>query len=415
MAVVGVAALLAACGGDDSSAKDGTSATSDGGSGPKGDPIQIGAALELTGANSILGLDAQDGAKLAVKELNDDGGVLGRPLRLKVVDNETKPDTATEVATRLVEDDGIVMLLNAVSSATALAISNTVSKPNDLLLMNAIASANQLVVENFQPNIFSLAPNSIMESRTHAARVCAMGVHSVATVAADYAAGHANTDVFVQYIKDNCPSVKITSSQFHPLTETDYSSYVNRLLSEKPELIYYLHVGDALINFTKTAKSAGLLDQTKVMGFYDTTSLGALGADIPVGNIGMGRAPFYALDGAAAKDAVERFHTEYGHYPSEWALSEYDAVMVWAAAVEKAGDTDVADVSAALLKDTFTTTRGDVTFRSIDHQASVPVFFGTIAASIPTYDIPGWTDVEKVDTTKYMPAEAEVNQRRGSS
>ena len=77
---------------------------------PSGEPIKIGYLATLTGDGSTWGQHERDGALLAVKELNEAGGVLGRPLELVYYDVRGRQEDAIQAARRLVHEDKVVAM-----------------------------------------------------------------------------------------------------------------------------------------------------------------------------------------------------------------------------------------------------------------------------------------------------------------
>lgn len=138
MLLVVLAMLAAACGGggvesggtgtegdaaavEESAAAEGTAEA--GGAAAEGEPIVIGMATSLSGSIALFGEANRNGAQLAVDELNEAGGVLGRPLELIVRDDQAQPEEGVSIARDLIIDDGVSALLGPVSSGVALAIS----------------------------------------------------------------------------------------------------------------------------------------------------------------------------------------------------------------------------------------------------------------------------------------------------
>src|SRR5574341_1370761 len=87
----------------------------------EGEPIKVGGGFGLTGAMSSLDVPASNGAMLAAKEINEAGGVLGRPLELIVRDSKTEPDTTAQIAKQFVEEDEVVAAIGFTDSDSALA------------------------------------------------------------------------------------------------------------------------------------------------------------------------------------------------------------------------------------------------------------------------------------------------------
>src|SRR5215217_7721049 len=88
---------------------------------PSGDPIKIGSPYNLTGGYASIDNPAANGSKLAVKEINEAGGVLGRPLQIIIEDGRTDVPTITSVAKKLVEEDGVNVMAGLTDTSFMLA------------------------------------------------------------------------------------------------------------------------------------------------------------------------------------------------------------------------------------------------------------------------------------------------------
>lgn len=134
LALLAVLALvLAACGGDDSTdttadggtdttADGGTDTTADGGSdttagaGADGEPIVFATSLPLTGEFSGVGSKHRDGYQFCVDEINERGGLVGRPVELLVEDNRSDTEVVVTQTERFISVDGADVLFGTFSS-----------------------------------------------------------------------------------------------------------------------------------------------------------------------------------------------------------------------------------------------------------------------------------------------------------
>jgi branched-chain amino acid transport system substrate-binding protein len=391
-----------------SAAKTNTSAAKESG------PIKIGTAIDLSGPVAGTGKDALAGMQFAVDALNAAKGVLGRKVDFIVRDNQSLPQVAVEEATQLVETDKVVALMAPAGSAASLAVSTQVSKPLKVPMFTHSSNDGALTVKQFQPYIFSLGPNALMESNAQAKALSSEKFVTYGLIAADYAGGHSNIDAFKAALQKDNPNVKFTVELYPPLGETDYTSYINRLLTAKPDFVFSVLYGGDLIAFTKQAKAVGFFDKIPFTSLYDSTTLKALGADAPVGTRGYGRAPFFAVKTPQADKFVQDFKAKTGNYPSDWTIMGYDALMTWDQGVEAAGTTNADALVAALETTTIKTLRGDVLLRKVDHQANVPEYYGTITKPDPTYGgQPIWSNVHEIPGNAIIPSAAEVLKLRG--
>jgi branched-chain amino acid transport system substrate-binding protein len=410
--LLSLAIVSAACGNDD---KDDNSSGSTGTTAAKeaGPPIKLGSAIDISGPVAATGKDALAGMQFAVDELNAGKGVLGRKVDFITRDNQSKPEVAVEEARKLVEEDKVVALMAPASSAAALAVSTSVAKPLKTPMFTHSSNTDALTVKQFHPYIFSLGPNSLMESNAQAKALSKEKYVKYGLIAADYEGGHANIETFKEYIKKYNPNVSFSVEVFPPLGEKDYTSYINKIIAAKPDFVFSVLFGGDLIAFTKQAKAVGFFGKVPFTSLYDSTTLKALGADAPEGTRGYGRAPFFAVKTSQAEQFVKDFKAKTGNYPSDWSVMGYDVVMAWAQGVEAAGKTDADAVVAALETTKVKTLRGEVTLRKVDHQADVPEYYGTITKPDATYGFPIWSNAQEIPGADIILPEADVLKRRG--
>src|ERR1700694_2973397 len=98
--------------------------------------IKIGYPMPLSGPASVYGVAVVKGAEIAVKEMNERGGVLGRKLELLTRDSKASADEAVRLARELIIKDSVDFLSGTLTSAEA-AAGSTIPKENKLVLMAA--------------------------------------------------------------------------------------------------------------------------------------------------------------------------------------------------------------------------------------------------------------------------------------
>ncbi|WP_043496814.1 amino acid ABC transporter substrate-binding protein [Georgenia sp. SUBG003] len=152
MVAVGAGALLlAACGGSGSS---GGSAT--GGGGGEEDPIVIGISLPLTGDFAEPGKGVQRGYETWAKVVNDNGGLLGRQVELKILDDASDASRVVSDYESLIAQDGVDLVFGPFSTRLVVPASRVASEYGMLFVEPAAAAAE--VFENGFENIFYAAP-----------------------------------------------------------------------------------------------------------------------------------------------------------------------------------------------------------------------------------------------------------------
>ena len=151
----------------------------------------------------------------------------------------------------------------------------------------------------------------------------------------------------------------------------------------------------------------GLFPGIPLIGLFDYDLFKGLGEDMMPNLYGFDRAPFYALNNPQMKAFVKKFRTRTGEYPSSWAVTVYDGLMVLKKAVEKAKSLETEKVIDALEGMQWDSLRGPLYIRPFDHMANGGIYFG-ITYKDPKYPfytmkdiiyIPGqdvWHSVEEI-------------------
>ncbi|MFA9444206.1 ABC transporter substrate-binding protein [Egicoccus sp. AB-alg6-2] len=401
--------------GTEPAGEDGADADTDADAGtadaPEGDPLRIGMATSLSGSIALFGVANQNGAQLAVDQLNASGGVLGRPVELIVRDDQARPEEGAALARDLILSEGVDVLLGPVSSGVALAITE-VSEERKVPFITHTANTSALMVEQFQPYMVSVVPNTYMEARAQGVDLADEPYTRWATIAPNYEFGQRQTQTFVDTITAENDQVEIIAQQFPELGEADLRPFITALISSDPEAVYSpLFAGD-LITFTRQAADLGFFEQVEFTALYETDALEELRDEVDLEGVrGYSRCPF-TIDNDQMRDFVDAYQQAHDRVPSDWACMAYDAVMLWAQVAEAAGTED-ADAFVETVEDfSFTGLRGETHIRGIDHQAAVPSYIGRL-----TFDdelgFYVYTDLQTVPAEDIWLSEDEVTELRG--
>lgn len=398
-----------AAGGTEPAAGDGETA-GDGGA-AEGEPLRIGMATTLSGSIALFGVANQNGAQLAVDQLNEAGGVLGRPVELIVRDDQAEPEEGSALARDLIISEDVDVLLGPVSSGVALAITE-VAKERKVPFIVHTSNTEALMVEEFHPYMVSVVPNTGMEARAQGVDLADSGFTRWATIAPDYEFGQAQTGTFVETITAENPDVEIIAQQFPELGETDFQPFITSLLSDKPDAVYSpLFAGD-LVTFTRQAANFGFFDQTEFTALYETDALTELGDEVDLSGIrAYSRCPFN-IDTPQMADFVSAYQAAHDRVPSDWACMAHDAVKLWAQVVEENGSADPEQFVDTVEGFEFTSLRGETSIRPVDHQAAVPSYIGELQfdEELGFYT---YSDIQAVPAEEIWLSEDEVLERRG--
>jgi branched-chain amino acid transport system substrate-binding protein len=377
------------------------------------EPYNLGVALGLTGTGALYSKDGVDAIKLAVDEINAQGGFLKKhPIKLFIRDTHTKPDDAVRETKDLILRDKVRTVLGTYSSACAVAI-KPVCQEHKVLHIPAISNSESITEVNFSPYTYSVVPNSYMQAKAVVLGVAELakkkGWKEYVTIASDYEWGRSTQENTVALLKQMAPELKLKKEFWPPLGETQFTSYITAIMAQKPDFVIGSIASKDNVAWMQQAKAYGFFDKIPYPGSLISVSELIIGAKtLTRGLIGLARAPFFAhMDVPMMADFVKNFRAKYDRYPSDWAVMEYDAVYVLKQGIEKAGSIDSEKVQEALKGATVDTCRGRLFFRTIDNQLSCSSYIGVVADD-PNYPFPIYHDLVEVKGPDSWRPEAEI-------
>lgn len=303
--------------------------------------IKVGIANDNSGPFAAVGAEIRDGFNLAIKKLDSKLG--GHPAEFLQQDMAGNPDEARQLANRYIQRDKIDFFTGPVGSNVALAVGPALFKA-EIPYLTSNPGPSQLAGKQCNPYFFGV---SYQNDAFHeaAGKVAAdRDYDKVFILAPDYPAGKDALTGFKRgYGKT--PSEEL----YTKLGQIDYAAELAQIRANKPQAVFFFLPGGMGINFIKQFVSAGLNQDTVLIGpgfSGDTDIIQAVGDPIE----GMFNTAQWSpdLDIPANKEFVEAFRKEYnGRYPSVYAAQAYDVIMAMNAAVAKV-DGNVKDRAAVL-------------------------------------------------------------------
>jgi urea transport system substrate-binding protein len=342
-ALLTLALVAAACGSDS-----GTSAAAGGGSGGDGgskDPIDVGAIYDLSGPLGIVGKPKVDATKLAIKDINDSGGVLGRKLKLHFYDAQSDNAKYTQYATALTAQDHVAVIAAGITSASREAIRPIIDRTKTVYFYDQLYEGG--VCDKNEFNTGPVPAQQLQQLVTYAIQHFGKRVY---IPAADYNFGHFEATWAKKYVTE--AGGEVVRTDFIPLDNTDFGSVLNTLQTLKPDVVISLLVGGNHMSFYRQFAAAGLGKSIHVVTplFGDGQEQIVVGKKASAG-IMVAFPYLQELDTPANKAFVAKWHAAYGDdypYITNSAVAVWNDWHLWAKAVEKAGSTDHDKVVAAL-------------------------------------------------------------------
>ena len=307
---------------------------------------RIGLAAPLTGGVAHLGKDVENGARLAVEEINAAGLVVGGDkvtLQLDSQDDAADPRLATQVAQRLV-DDGVVAVVGHVTSGTSIPAASIYSRAG-IVQITPSSTNPAFTMQGFKTTYRVVGTDAQQGPAlaTYAAKT--LNVKSVAIVDDGTAYGQGLADEFANTAKSL--GINIMSRDATTDKATDFRAILTTIKGERPDAIMYGGLDNTGGPFVKQARQLGI--RARVLGGDGicTESLAGLAGEA-ARNVVCSQ-PSIALermDGGPAFSA--KYEKRFGGPVLLNAPFAYDAVYIIADAMKRAGSTERGPILAAM-------------------------------------------------------------------
>lgn len=334
-----------------------------------GDKIKIGILHSLSGTMAISEKSVVDAEKLAIKEINAAGGVLGKQIEAIVEDGASNWDTFREKATKLIDQDKVAVVFGCWTSASRKNV-KPVFESKDHMLWYPVQYEGQ----ECSKNIFytGAAPNQQIEPSVD--WLLKNKGKDFFLVGSDYVFPRtANTIIKAQV---EALGGKTVGEDYLPLGNTEVTPIITKIKQNLPNggVIYNTLNGDSNVAFFKQLKGAGLTaDKYPSMSVsIAEEEVKAIGVEYLKGHYAAWNY-FQTVDSPANKKFVEAFKKEYGadRVTNDPMEAAYIAIYLWKQAVEKAGSPDLAKVRAAAYGQTIDAPEGKVTVNANHHISKV--------------------------------------------
>ncbi|MEH6749934.1 MAG: ABC transporter substrate-binding protein [Paracoccaceae bacterium] len=349
------------------------------------------------------------GIELALEEVNAAGGVLGKPLEFIFRDDQGEPGEAIKIAEELMTRDGAVMLTGTILSNVGLAISSLAAEKKYLYLASE-PLADSIVWASGNDYTFRLRTSTYMQAAMLAEAAAQSDAVRYATIAPNYAYGKEAVEAFKKVLTTLKPDVEFVTEQWPALFKIDAGAEVQALERSKPDAIFNVTFGTDLAKFVREGTTRGVFDGRTVYGMLtgEPEYLDPLADEAPEGWIVTGY-PWYDVTDDANKAFVDAYQARFNDYPRIGSLVGYMTVLSIQAALEKAGSTETEALKAAFKGLELDTPVGPITYRAIDHQATMGAFVGTTALKDGKGVMVDWTYKDGAD---YLPTDEEVAKMR---
>lgn len=342
-------------------------------------PIKIGVMFIASGPMGGYGKHGSQAVQLAVDEINAKGGILGRKVQMIFEDTKLKPDVATEIGKRFIEQEKVDFIIGPTSSGVAVALSKLCTENKKILVLTQ-AAADSLTGEQFSRYQFATLSSAMMHSRAGAYYVAPKGYKRWMCIGPNYNYGWDSWAQFKGKLKELQPGVEFLGEQWPKLMEPDFKPYIEKILEAKPDAVWSPLWGMDAVNFIKQGLPMGLFNKIKfaLPDGAALETLAPLGKDMPNGVFVAARHFFLTPDTDIHRRFVKVYKERFKEWPDYMAQETYAGVYFIKAAVERARTTDSEKVIQAVEREplAWETPEGWKILRKEDHAVVEDVVWG---------------------------------------
>jgi len=217
------------------------------------DPLKVGVLATLEGTYTALGEDGVRGLKTALAEMG--GKIGGREVELVIGPTDASPDSAVRAARKIVEQDGVDIVIGPLSGSEGIAIRDYSKTQPDVTFLNGISGAQETTYVEPSENFFRFNMDGAQWSAGLGDYIYnEKGYRSIATVGEDYSFIY--TQVFGLVTEFCAAGGEVTERLWVPLGTKDFGSIIAALPDDVDAIYLGLGGGDA-VNFLNQYQQAG--------------------------------------------------------------------------------------------------------------------------------------------------------------
>jgi branched-chain amino acid transport system substrate-binding protein len=209
--------------------------------------IVFGQSAPLSGPAAQLGVDFNFGANLYFYEVNREGGVLGRKIELRILDDKYEPERTLENTRRLIQQDKVFGLMGYVGSSTSQAVLPLVTESGVPFL--AAFTGSEALRTPFNPNVFNLRAGYVDETKAIVRHLSTLGIKRVAVFHEDDANGKTALDGVAQAVKSE--GLTLVASGSVERNGIDVAKAVRDIAAAQPQAVVMMAAYSGSVAFIR--------------------------------------------------------------------------------------------------------------------------------------------------------------------
>lgn len=312
--------------------------------------VTVGQLHSISGTMAISETGSVEAERLAIKQINDMGGVLGRKIEIIQEDGASDWPTFAEKAKKLLVQDKVASVFGCWTSASRKAVLPIFEHENGMLYYPTFYEGLEA-----SKNVIYTGQEATQQILWGLDWAYEKGCRTFFLIGSDYIWPRTSNKIARRHIENHLKGCKVVGEEYYPLGHTSFGSLINKVKLKKPDCIYSIVVGGSNVSWYKQLHAAGITGDSlakkgKLLLTISTTEDEILGIG------GENCAGFYAcmkyfqsLDNPNNKDFVQAFKEMWGDDSviGDVTQAAYLGPWLWKYTVEKAGSFDIDAIAAA--------------------------------------------------------------------
>src|SRR5271157_2585195 len=308
--------------------------------------VTVGILHSVTGTMAISETGSVEAEKLAIEQINAQGGVLGRKIKFIQEDGASDWPTFAEKAKKLLINDKCAAVMGCWTSASRKAVLPVFEQYNGMLyyptFYEGLEQSKNVIYTGQEATQQIIAGLDWVNKTKNAKTFYLLG--------SDYIWPRTSNKIARKHIENHLTGCKVVGEDYFPLGSTQFNSVINKMKLVKPDVIYAIIVGGSNVAFYKQLKAAGvdLSKQTLLTISVTEDEILGIGGENIAGAYACMKY-FQSLDNANNKAFVPAFKKMWGENTviGDVTQAAYLGPWLWKLTAEKAGSFDIDKIAAA--------------------------------------------------------------------
>ena len=337
-------------------------------------PIKVGFASALTGPYDAEAEAQRQGAELAIKEINNNGGIDGRDVELIVRDTELNPDTASRRVQDLTQNENVDMLTGSISGGIIVIFNNLAKSAGIPMFAGPTGMRTLRQAENYYEGTFA----KFVQSHQYARAIPTfieeeLGAKSVFGMYADYSWGQEIWDLSSTWYEENT-NVSVEGVTTHPLGHSDFASQINEARESGADVLHVTNFGTDTSNSLKQMREFELTEDMTLVFTMSGMGIARRAGKEAWEDVYVGMQWHPDVDTSATEEFNRKLDEEFGVFGDAYHETPYVNLHEFKRGAEAGGSVAMEDIVSGLRGTEFNYLKGQERWRECDNQ-SVQEFY----------------------------------------